>query len=119
MMIKIDSTHILGLYRKYLNDLQRVREFQRKQYSSKFGLSEYEKNFLYRAIMCGFRKIGICPFKQNEKVMIPQLGEQNGIAQVLSDMDSEIEVLEKKRDKCKAIKQGMIQELLTGKKRLV
>ncbi|MFA6978569.1 MAG: restriction endonuclease subunit S [Ignavibacteriaceae bacterium] len=45
--------------------------------------------------------------------------EQTAIAQILSDMDSEIETLEKKRDKYKAIKQGMMQELLTGKTRLV
>ena len=45
--------------------------------------------------------------------------EQTAIAQVLSDMDSEIEALEKKRDKYKSIKQGMMQELLTGKTRLI
>jgi type I restriction enzyme, S subunit len=33
-------------------------------------------------------------------------------------MDAEIEALEQKRDKYKAIKQGMMQELLTGKTRL-
>ena len=49
----------------------------------------------------------------------PTVEEQRAIAQVLSDMDAEIESLEKKRDKYKAIKQGMMQELLTGKTRLV
>jgi type I restriction enzyme S subunit len=34
-------------------------------------------------------------------------------------MDTEVESLEQKRDKYKAIKQGMMQELLTGKRRLV
>jgi len=34
-------------------------------------------------------------------------------------MDTEIEALKQKRDKYKAIKQGMMQELLTGKTRLV
>ena len=38
---------------------------------------------------------------------------------VISNMDAVIEALEKKRDKYKAIKQGMMQELLTGKTRLV
>jgi len=47
------------------------------------------------------------------------LPEQNAIAQVLSDMDEEIEVLEARRDKTKALKQGMMQELLTGRIRLV
>ncbi len=48
----------------------------------------------------------------------PTIEEQQAIAQVLSDMDAEIEALEQKRDKYKAIKQGMMQELLTGKTRL-
>lgn len=48
----------------------------------------------------------------------PTQEEQKAIAQVLSDMDAEIEALEQKRDKYKAIKQGMMQELLTGKTRL-
>ena len=45
--------------------------------------------------------------------------EQIAIATVLSDMDAEIESLEQKRDKYNMIKQGMMQELLTGKTRLV
>lgn len=47
------------------------------------------------------------------------LKEQQAIAQVLSDMDSEIERLEKKLTKYQQIKQGMMQELLTGRIRLV
>ena len=45
--------------------------------------------------------------------------EQQAIAQILSDMDSEIEQLEKKLAKYQQIKQGMMQELLTGRIRLV
>lgn len=48
-----------------------------------------------------------------------ELVEQQAIAQVLSDMDSEIEELEKKLAKYQQIKQGMMQELLTGRIRLV
>lgn len=44
--------------------------------------------------------------------------EQTAIANVLSDIDLEIENLERKRDKCKMIKEGMMQQLLTGKIRL-
>lgn len=51
-------------------------------------------------------------------IFFPPLSEQKAIAQILSDMDAEIAALEKKRDKYKAIKQGMMQELLTGKTRL-
>jgi type I restriction enzyme S subunit len=51
--------------------------------------------------------------------VLPLLSEQKAIAQILSDIDAEIDGLEKKRDKYKAIKQGMMQELLTGKTRLI
>jgi len=49
----------------------------------------------------------------------PPLPEQSAIAEVLSDMDAEIEALGKILDKYKKVKQGMMQELLTGKKRLI
>ena len=45
--------------------------------------------------------------------------EQTAIANILSDCDSEIAALEEKRDKYKEIKQGMMQQLLTGKIRLI
>ena len=51
--------------------------------------------------------------------MIPKLEEQQAIATILSDMDAEIAALEQKRDKTRALKQGMMQELLTGKTRLI
>lgn len=49
----------------------------------------------------------------------PNLKERTLIAQTLSDMDNEIEQLEKKLAKYQQIKQGMMQELLTGRIRLV
>ncbi len=49
----------------------------------------------------------------------PAKEEQAAIAQILNDMDAEIEQLEQKLDKYRMIKQGMMQELLTGKTRLV
>lgn len=49
----------------------------------------------------------------------PTLAEQKAIAAVLSDMDADIAALEAKRAKYERIKQGMMQELLTGKTRLV
>ena len=60
----------------------------------------------------------------NEYIKLPinmpvTIEEQTRIAQILSDMDAEIEALEKKLDKYKMIKQGMMQNLLTGRIRLV
>lgn len=53
-------------------------------------------------------------------IVVPQtVAEQKAIASVLSDMDAEIAALEATRAKYESIKQGMMQELLTGKTRLV
>ena len=49
----------------------------------------------------------------------PSLKEQTAIATILSDMDAELSALEARRDKSRALKQGMMQELLTGRIRLV
>jgi type I restriction enzyme S subunit len=53
------------------------------------------------------------------KVLLPPPQEQRAIAAVLSDMDAEIAALEARRENTRALKQGMMQELLTGKTRLV
>lgn len=55
----------------------------------------------------------------NTNIRIPKPQEQTRIATILSDMDAEIKVLEKKLAKYKLIKQGMMQNLLTGKIRLL
>ena len=49
----------------------------------------------------------------------PTVEEQRAIAAVLSDMDAEITAVERRRDKTHAVKQGMMQQLLTGRVRLV
>ena len=51
-------------------------------------------------------------------MIVPPLSEQTAIAAVLSDMDAEIAALEARRDKTCLLKQGMMQELLTGRIRL-
>lgn len=56
---------------------------------------------------------------ENIEIPLPSLPEQRAIATVLSDMDAEIAALEARRDKTRALKQGMMQELLTGRIRLV
>lgn len=53
------------------------------------------------------------------QIRSPEPKEQAAIATVLSDMDAEIATLEQRRNKTKDIKQAMMQELLTGKTRLV
>lgn len=50
---------------------------------------------------------------------MPGLDEQTAIAEITSDMDAEIQALEQRREKTRLLKQGMMQELLTGGIRLV
>ncbi len=53
------------------------------------------------------------------EVMLPPLEEQTAIAQVLSEMDTELSALEAQLNKARQLKQGMMQVLLTGAVRLV
>lgn len=49
----------------------------------------------------------------------PDCSEQAAIAEVLTEMDAELASLEQRREKTRAIKQAMMQELLTGRTRLL
>jgi type I restriction enzyme S subunit len=55
------------------------------------------------------------PYKDGK----PFIDEQIAIANILTDMDKDVAALEQKLAKYEAIKKGMMQELLTGKIRLV
>ena len=70
------------------------------------GMAEAQVNFENVALM-------------ETTIELPLLDEQAAIAEVLSDMDAEIAALERRREKTQDLKQGMMQELLTGKTRLV
>jgi type I restriction enzyme S subunit len=63
--------------------------------------------------------IGAAALAAIEITMPVDTAEQSAIATVLSDMDAELAALEQRRDKTLALKQGMMQELLTGRTRLV
>ncbi len=52
-------------------------------------------------------------------IALPSMSEQTAIANVLSSMDKEIEALNTKLEKYRNLKTGMMQQLLTGKIRLV
>lgn len=92
--------------------------------------SKVDKRFLYHALkgsqasIMGLRVGSGLPNVQKSaltafKIRIPcDSSEQAAIATVLSDMDAELASLEVRRDKTHSLKQGMMQELLTGKTRL-
>ena len=81
------------------------------------------KSFLDQAAVLadgsGTRYVISLPNFRKLKVLVPSKLEQQAIGQILSGMDAEISALEKRLEKAKAIKQGMMQQLLTGKIRLV
>ena len=58
-------------------------------------------------------------FQVFEMHLPPTETEQTAIAEVLTEMDAELAVLEQRREKTRALKQAMMQELLTGRTRLV
>jgi restriction endonuclease S subunit len=66
-----------------------------------------------------FLEIGKTQLRQYEVKLPAEKDEQTAIATVLSDMDAEITALETRRAKTRALKQAMMQELLTGRTRLV
>lgn len=81
--------------------------------------------FLVKAATNNLRRVRNLPNVQKTaltafRVRFPLSGdEQTAIAAVLSDMDTELTALEARRDKSRALKQGMMQELLTGRTRLL
>lgn len=56
---------------------------------------------------------------ENIEITVPPLNEQVAIAHILTEMDTELTTLERQRNKTCSLKQGMMQELLTGRIRLV
>ena len=84
-----------------------------------YYLFEFNANFLLANAGITATNIVSKSVFSNLVFEVPPLEEQNAIASVLSDMDTEIAALAQRRDKTRAIKQGMMQQLLTGRVRLV
>lgn len=67
----------------------------------------------------GSAQLNFGPFHVNKVIIfLPSTKEQTAIATILSDIDTEIQALQQRLEKTKDIKQGMMQQLLTGKVRL-
>ena len=65
------------------------------------------------------KKINLGPISDVQIKIPAEVAEQTAIAEVLTEMDAELAALEQRRAKTRALKQGMMQELLTGKTRLI
>ena len=94
---------------------------QGKDYSIEFICFQMQlrQDAIYRAQTGGaqphIHAVDLAPIE----IDCPELPEQTAIAAVLSDMDTELAALQARRDKTRALKQGMMQELLTGRIRLI
>ena len=90
-------------------------------FSADFLYYLFEVNKQYLIANSGTTATSIISKKTFEELIfkVPFIYEQNDIALFLSDMDNEITVLEEKLEKAHHLKQGMMQNLLSGKIRLV
>lgn len=85
-------------------------------YQMKFSFGEHALKNTVKATVDSLR---LPTFENFEILVPPTIEEQNDIASVLSNMDNEIAALEQKLTKARQIRQGMMQQLLTGRIRLV
>jgi type I restriction enzyme S subunit len=83
-----------------------------------FQTADVKKQFKFYAVGTKVTGISKTNIGYIQLFLPPTKEEQTAIAQVLSDMDLEIKMLDDKAAKYKMIKQGMMQQLLTGKIRL-
>lgn len=83
-----------------------------------FASRKYQALIIGSAIQTGVPHINL-GILRSYPIQLPTLAEQLAIARVLSDLDAELVALEQRRDKTRLLKQGMMQELLTGRTRLV
>lgn len=82
-------------------------------------LSLAGQNTLLKNVKAGSHQNLILDDIRQIVIPMPSLNEQSAIAQILSDIDKEIQTLQTRLSKTQQIKQGMMQQLLTGKVRLV
>ena len=81
-------------------------------------LKNFDKHATKNSVKATVDSLRLPTFQEFEFPAPKSLEEQSAIAQILSDMDAEIEHLEQKKDKYIFLKKGMMQELLTGRIRL-
>jgi type I restriction enzyme S subunit len=111
--IDANDTYVLGDHVYCLRALQGNPRFLA------YVINSHQTNSELRKKVIGSAQLGLGRKSVTEQeIQFPPLPEQTAIATVLSDMDLELAALEQRRDKTRALKQGMMQELLTGRTRL-
>jgi len=95
----------------------------RPEISGRFIHYYISKNFgawaMQNTVKATVDSLRLPTFLAFEMRLPPSKAEQAAIAAVLSDMDAELAALEQRREKTRALKQGLMQELLTGRTRLI
>jgi type I restriction enzyme S subunit len=117
VIVNKDKTpYISGLHTIVAKGKTNELDHQYRRYC--FQTAAIKQQFYFYAV--GTKVSGISKTNITKLTLpLPSLLEQTAIAEVLSDMDSELAALTQRRDKTRALKQGMMQELLTGRTRLV
>lgn len=89
----------------FLNWYSKTPDFYHQCYISSYGVHIEKMTFDFRLFL-------------KEKITLPPIKEQIAIAQVLQTADRELDVLRQKLEQLQTQKKGLMQQLLTGKKRL-
>ena len=114
VLVDEDERYVLGdhVYRLRLSD--GFPAFVR------YGINSYKVNIQLRSKVVGSAQLGLGRRAVLEQpISFPPLKEQEAIAEALSVMDEELEALAEQVSKMRMVKEGMMQDLLTGKVRLV
>ena len=112
--IDADDTYVLG------DHVYHLRAEVGNPLFLSYAINSHRTNSQLRRKVIGSAQLGLGRKSVTEQeIQFPPIEEQTAIAAVLSDMDAELTTLEARRNKTRALKQAMMQELLTGKTRLV
>jgi type I restriction enzyme S subunit len=112
--IDADHTYVLG------DHVYHLRAEVGNPLFLSYAINSHRTNSQLRRKVIGSAQLGLGRKSVTEQeIQFPPVEEQTAIASALSDMDAELTALEARRDKTRALKQAMMQELLTGKTRLV
>ncbi|MGG5171263.1 restriction endonuclease subunit S [Pseudarthrobacter sp. J1738] len=106
---------------KYVTFPFKAKSSAMKMLSAKSGANlrfAYERMQLIDFPIADHKRRWIAEFSKLE-VSVPSFEEQKAIASVLENADAEISALERRLESARAVKQGMMQELLTGRTRLL
>ena len=86
----------------------------------RYAINSYRVNTELRSKVAGSAQLGLGRRSVLEQpIVMPPLKEQEAIAETLSAIDDELEALTEQVSKLRMVKEGMMQDLLTGKVRLV